>query len=142
MGKTFRYPELAMVVGGQAHRDPFAEMRRAAANVHGHVQHFTGGDADQFALSVFQLVVQAAQYAFLRAGMVVLHESGVQAGCFFESLGVEAFIEEAALITKYLGLDDQNTGQVGDDYVHGVSPAIGVDGRHSYAKCRQARVGL
>lgn len=128
MGKTFRHPELTMVVGRQAHRDPFAEMRRGAANVHGHVQHFTGGDADQFALSVLQLVMQAAQYAFLRAGMVVLNELGVQAGCFFESLGVETLIEEAALVTKYLGFDDQNTGQVGGDYIHGVSPAIGVDG--------------
>jgi hypothetical protein len=70
--------------------------------------------------------MQTAQYTFLRAGVVVLNELGVQTGCLFESLGVEALIEEAALVTKYLGFDDQNTGQVGGDYIHGVSPAIGV----------------
>jgi hypothetical protein len=78
--------------------------------------------------------MQAAQDAFLRAGMVVLNEFRLQASRFFESLGIEAFIEEATLVTKYLGFDDQNTGQVGGDYIHGLSPAIGVDGRHSCAK--------
>jgi len=63
--------------------------------------------------------MQTAQYAFLRAGMVVLNEIRLQASRFFESPGIEAFIEETTLVTKYLGFDDQNTGQVGGDYIHG-----------------------
>ncbi|MNP73193.1 hypothetical protein D3C76_1698800 [compost metagenome] len=65
VGKTFRHPELAMVVGGQSHGDPFTEVRRAATDVYGDVQHFTGRDTDQFALGIFQLVMQTAQHALL-----------------------------------------------------------------------------
>ncbi|MNE56665.1 hypothetical protein D3C80_1515900 [compost metagenome] len=108
-----------MVLGGQPHSDPFAEMRRAATDINGNVEDFTDGDTNQFALSVFQLVVQAAQYAFLRARMIVLDELCVQASRLFKSLGIEAFIKEASLITKYLRFDDQNTGQISGDYIHG-----------------------
>ncbi|MNG24727.1 hypothetical protein D3C84_1094870 [compost metagenome] len=85
--------------------------------------------------------MQTAQYAFLRAGMVVLNELRLQASRLFESPGIEAFIEETAFVTKYLGFDDQNARQVGGDYIHGVSPAIGVNGRHSCAKWRPVRGG-
>ncbi|MNO05576.1 hypothetical protein D3C81_2270230 [compost metagenome] len=72
--------------------------------------------------------------------MVVLNKLCVQTSRFFEGLGIEALVEEAALITKNLGFDDQNTGQVGGDYIHGVSPVIRIDGRHSCAKWRARRV--
>ncbi|MOA34585.1 hypothetical protein D3C78_1559650 [compost metagenome] len=99
-----------MVFGGQSYSDPLAEMWRATADIDGNVEYFTNGDTNQFALSVFQLVVQAAQYAFLRARMIVLDELCVQASRLFKSLGIEAFIKEASLITKDLRFDDQNTG--------------------------------
>ncbi|MNO08560.1 hypothetical protein D3C81_2312810 [compost metagenome] len=52
--------------------------------------------------------------------MIVLNEFGVQASRIFKSLGIEALIKETSFITKHLRLDDQNTGQVGGDYIHGV----------------------
>lgn len=118
VGETFRYPQLTVVLRRQAHRHPFAEMRRAATNVHGHIEHFAGSHTDQFALSVFELVMQATQYAFLRARMVVLHELRIQAGRVLERLGIETLVEETALVTKNLGFNDQNTGQIGGDYIH------------------------
>lgn len=50
--------------------------------------------------------------------MVVLHELLIQAGRVLERLGVETLVEETALVTKNLGFDDQNTGQIGGDYIH------------------------
>lgn len=65
MGKPFGYPQLPMILRGQAHAHPLAEIRRTAADVDRHVQDLAGADAHQLALGVFQLVMQAAQYAFL-----------------------------------------------------------------------------
>ncbi len=107
-----------MVFSRQAHRYRLAEVRRAAADVHGHIEHFTDRDANQFALGVLQLVMQATQYAFLRARVVVLDELGVQTGGVLERLGVETLVEETALVTEHLGFDDQNTGQIGGDDIH------------------------
>lgn len=140
MGEAFRHPQLTVIVGGQTYGNPFAEVRRAATDIDGHVEHFTGRDADQFALGVFQLVMQATQDALLRAGMVILDKLCIQAGRVLKSLGVEAFVKETAFVTKYLGFDDQNTGQVGGDYIHENFPVADVNGRHSCAKCRWARV--
>ena len=52
--------------------------------------------------------------------MVVLNEVRGQPGQFLESPGIEALVKKAALVTKYLGFDDQNTGQFGGDYIHEV----------------------
>ena len=51
--------------------------------------------------------------------MVVLHELGIQTGRVLERLGVEALVKETALVTKHLRFDDQNTWQIGGDYIHG-----------------------
>ncbi|MNC74878.1 hypothetical protein D3C75_1263140 [compost metagenome] len=51
--------------------------------------------------------------------MVVLNEMRVQIGGFLESLRVETFVEKAAFVTENLGLDEQNTGQVGSYNIHG-----------------------
>lgn len=55
--------------------------------------------------------------------MVVLDELGAHAGCFFERLGIEAFVEKTALVAKHLGLDDQHAGQFSGQDLHWVSPA-------------------
>ncbi|MNY37256.1 hypothetical protein D3C86_1718080 [compost metagenome] len=67
VSETFRNPKLAMVLGGQAYSDPFAEMRRAATDIDSNVKNFPNGYTNQFALGVFQLVMQTSQYTFLRA---------------------------------------------------------------------------
>ncbi|MNT89743.1 hypothetical protein D3C72_2305270 [compost metagenome] len=51
--------------------------------------------------------------------MVVLNELRIQASGFLESLGVETFVEKPPFVTENLGLDDQNTGQVGGHNIHG-----------------------
>ena len=57
-----------------------------------------------------ELIVQAAQHAALRAGVVVLHEVGLEAGHFGKGAGIEAFHEEAARIAEHPGLEDQQLG--------------------------------
>lgn len=120
MGKALRNPELAVVFGGKSHGNPFAEVWRTTTDVDRHIEHFTGTDAHQFALGVLQLIMQATQHALLRARVIVLYELGFHSGQFLECLGVEALIEKAAFITKYLRFDDQDIRQVGGDYLHGV----------------------
>ncbi|MCY1562206.1 hypothetical protein D9M68_995640 [compost metagenome] len=69
------------------------------------------------------MVVQATQYAALRARVVVLDERAAQAGGLGEGASVEAFIEEAAFIAEHLGLENQYIRQLGGDYMHGHSSA-------------------
>ncbi|MNS89885.1 hypothetical protein D3C72_1239120 [compost metagenome] len=118
MGKAFRHPQLAMVVGGQPYRNPLAEVWRAAPDIDSHIQHFTVGDTHQLALGVFQLIVQPAQHTLLRARMVVLDKGRGDAGFVYERLGVEALIEKTAAITEHVWFDDQHAWQVGSDDVH------------------------
>src|SRR5690606_19350985 len=72
----------------------------------------------QLPLGMLDLVVQAAQHAGHRAGLVVLHEGGVDARRFGELAGVEALEEVAAVITEDLRLDDQDFGQGGLEDIH------------------------
>ena len=51
--------------------------------------------------------------------MVVLDENRFETGQFPEFSGVETFVEKTTIVTENLGLDDQNTGQVGGHNIHG-----------------------
>ena len=62
--EAFRYPKLAFVFSRQDFARPFAESRRTFAHIDGNVKYFADNNADEFALRVFGLVMQAAQYAF------------------------------------------------------------------------------
>ena len=65
MGKAWRHPQLALVVGAQFHRHPLTEGRGAFTDIHRHVEDFTRHATHQFALRMWrQLVVQATQNAF------------------------------------------------------------------------------
>ncbi len=72
---------------------------------------------------MFNLIVQTAQHAFLRARVVVLHKLLLQSCDLSEVASIEAFIKEAALIAKNLGLDDQYTRQLSSRHIHSLSPA-------------------
>ncbi|RMS05884.1 hypothetical protein ALP75_203295 [Pseudomonas syringae pv. actinidiae] len=124
MRKTFRNPQLTGVFSGQLDADPLPEVRRTAADVHRHIQHCADSDAHQLTLCVFDLIMQAAQHASLRARVVVLHKLPGQASGLLKSPGVEAFIEEASFITEYLGFQNQDFRQLCGYYVHVTSPAI------------------
>jgi hypothetical protein len=43
---------------------PFAEIRRVAAEINGHVPNVTGEYSNEFALRPFELVMQAAKHTF------------------------------------------------------------------------------
>ncbi|MNR68917.1 hypothetical protein D3C85_1937980 [compost metagenome] len=49
-----------------------------------------------------QLVMQPAQHALHRAGMVVLNEVWLQASHFIEHARIETLVEKAALVTENL----------------------------------------
>ena len=59
--------------------NPLAERRRRFAQINGYVIHLTRRAAHQFALRLFDLIVQPAQHAALRFAVVVLHEIDVDA---------------------------------------------------------------
>ena len=102
MCEAFRYPQHALVFGGQFHCNMLPKGRRAAANVHHDIEYRALHHAYQFALRVLDLVVQAAQHVFGRARMVVLHEIYIAASQFGEFAPVEAFKKETAVIAEYL----------------------------------------
>ncbi len=62
--------------------------------------------------------MQPPQYALAGFGVIVLHECHAAANGRFKLLLIKAFKEEAAFITKNVGLDDFYVGNVGVDDVH------------------------
>ena len=78
MGEAFGDPkELEVVVGRlgfEVESGPFAEVGGVAAEVDGDIPDMAGEDADEFALGLAELVVQAPEYAFDRERLVVLNE--------------------------------------------------------------------
>ena len=123
VGETGRDVELAMVDVVQLQGERAAEVRRAAPDVHGHIQHPATGDAHQLALGVFALVMQAAQHAASRAGMIVLHE-GAGDALRGQDVFAEAFDEKSPGIAMHDGLDEQDAGQGGFLDVHGTPPWV------------------
>jgi hypothetical protein len=63
-----------MRAAGQRDPDPFAEGRRAAANVDRNVENLARQRAHQLPLGLAHLVVQAAQHLGYRERLVVLYE--------------------------------------------------------------------
>ena len=119
VGEALGNPQLAIVLRRKTHGYPLAEMWRAAPHINSHIKDFPGTDPNQFVLGILKLVMQPAQHAFLRARMVVLNELSAQASGFLENLRIETFVEKTTIVTENLGLDDQNTGQVGGHNIHG-----------------------
>src|SRR6185437_12937483 len=72
-----------------------------------HVEHFARGHANELALGMLDLVMQAAQNAAARARMVVLHEIRGDAR-FGKRAAVPAFEKKTARVLEHPGLDDQH----------------------------------
>ncbi|CEZ23973.1 Uncharacterised protein [Neisseria meningitidis] len=117
MREAFGYPKLALVLRGQGCARPFAESRRTFAHIDGHVEHFADNYAYEFALCVFGLVVQAAQYAFAGFGVVFLHEGAV-ADLGLEPFVAEGFHKKAARVAEDLGLKQFYVRNGGINDVH------------------------
>ena len=85
MGEAFGYPEeLKVVAGGlgfEVESGPSAEVGGVAAKVDGDVPDMAREDADELALGLAELIMQATEYAFDRERLVVLNELCRKAGC-------------------------------------------------------------
>src|SRR5258706_15014673 len=66
--------------------------------------------------------MQAAQHALGAFGVVVLHKIDIEAGRLCKDLAIERFKEEAALVAKYLGLDQQYLRNGGWRGLHAPAP--------------------
>jgi hypothetical protein len=104
----------------------------AFADVHRHVKHSAAHHANQLALGLWQLEVQATQHALGASAVVVLHKIHIQAGDLVEVLLVEAFKKEASAVAEHFGLKGQQVGDVcfGDGVGH-----------ISEARCCRSRLG-
>ena len=121
MRKTLRSPELALVLRRNDRSRPLAKGWRAFSNINDDVEDLAGDDTDQLSLRLFDLVMQAPQNVFRGAGMIVLHERRAQPGLLLEEAKVEAFEEEATVVTEHFWFDDQDLGEGGVDDLHGLA---------------------
>ena len=111
MSEAFGNPEkLKGVFGGlgfEVEPSPFAEVWGVAAEVDGYVPDVAREDADEFALGLTELIMQAAEDALDGKRLIVLNELGGQAGSGECGL-IEYFCKPAATISKALGLNELN----------------------------------
>ena len=112
VGEAFGDVEHFLVLGAQGYAHPFAVGGGAGAAVYGYIVHFAHGDADQLALGVVFLEVQAPEDAFGAAALVVLDEGLVDArdGEVVQFIG---FHEVAPVVTEDFRLDDDDPGDFG-----------------------------
>src|SRR5262249_47425585 len=103
------YPEVAMIDGIEHDRSPAPERRRAGADVDGDVVDLAVEHADQLALRIRPLVMQAAQHTVRRARYIALHDREVQPGIFI-FFRMEAFVEKAARIAVHGRFDHHAAG--------------------------------
>ena len=111
-------PRIAVFVPREPEAGPFAEARRAAPQVDGHVVELAGEHADQLALRPAELIVQAADGVLHRARAVLLHEPHVAADGFAENSLVIALVGDAARVLVDLRLEQQHFGELGRNDLH------------------------
>ena len=98
--------------------DPLAERGGRAPQVDSDVVDLAGQHAHQLALRLLKLVVDTAQNATQRAGMVVLKKPGGQAQLLKRTFGVR-LEEKAALVSKDLRLQQDDVGNGCRNRSHG-----------------------
>src|SRR5438552_2773135 len=108
--ETYRYPEQPVRFGTYADAFPSTEPRRAAPDIHRHIENLPGDDADELALRPADLVVQPAQHALLRARVIVLNEVRTDSRALELPL-VPAFEEESARVAEHSGLKEEHIGE-------------------------------
>src|SRR5690606_1475420 len=114
---AFRNPEMPAIVPGQHRGGPLTEGWRAATDVDGDVVNLAVEHADQLALRIRPLVVQAAQHAARRGTDVGLQHLEIEPGVG-EALAIPAFEELPARVTEHLRLDDHATRKLRLDDLH------------------------
>lgn len=116
VGEALGDPEHLLVVGGQRCAHPLAEGLAVGAAVDGDIEHLAQGHADELALGVLGLEVQAAQHALGGAALVILHEGFVDARCG-ELVDLVGLHKIAAVIAKNSRLDDLHVRNIGLDEI-------------------------
>ena len=97
-----------------------AECGGRATKIDGDVEDLPTQSADEFALGLLDLVVEAPDDSGLRAGEIILHEIDVDAG-LGEPAAVEQFLEEAAIVGEDAGLDEDEARELAGSKIHGWS---------------------
>ena len=120
MRETRGNPERVLVLIGEAGAGPFFERGRGAAEIDGNIKDFAADDADQFALRILDLEMQAAEDAFDGAGVIVLDELRGETGGGCELAEVEGFEKKSAGVAEDFGLKQEHVGDIGGDDVHGM----------------------
>ena len=108
---------LALVLRAEHHGGPLPEGGRAATDVDRHVPHLALEHADQLALRLRPLVMQAAQHAADRSRHVALDEMRRQAHRD-ELVAVERLVEEATVVAEHLRFQHNASGKVRRDDLH------------------------
>src|SRR5437899_10842617 len=76
--ETFGYPEMALVRRTQHRCRPAREGRRAVTDIDRNIVNLTFEHADELALRIGPLIMQAAQHAMRGARHIGLHETQVE----------------------------------------------------------------
>ena len=120
VGKAARNHELTVVFRRKLHGHMPSVGGRAAAKIHGHVQHRAFEHAHQLGLGVFAfLKMQSAHRAVAGFRLIILHEVVEKPGSLKSGLAV-AFKKVAALVGKDARLDDEDASKGRFNKVHGV----------------------
>jgi N-acetylglucosaminyl-diphospho-decaprenol L-rhamnosyltransferase len=99
-----------MIRARQHNADPPTEMRRANADVHRDVEHFTLRHTAQFGLRMAKLVVQSTQNPARGVGVIVLDKGIVNAGCC-QGIGAVTLKEESARVFEDTRFDQEYSGK-------------------------------
>src|SRR5215210_2899421 len=129
VGKADRDVQQVEVLVAQLEALPATEARRARADIHHHVEDRPAGAAHQLGHPVPGLEVHAAHHPAARAGVVVLHEVVGDAE-LRESGPAVALEQEAALVSEYLGSDEDGSLEPGLKSLHRAPQASRKHGRH------------
>src|SRR5438093_1277811 len=122
MGKAWRDIQLPMVIARQELAHPAAKGGRAASDIHYGIEYLALEHAHQFALGVFELVVQATQYSPGRVGIVVLYKRARDVHLTVP-LGLPGFHKEAAGIRKHRRFNETHAWKAGVVHFHSTPPS-------------------
>src|ERR1051325_4490647 len=107
MRQSARNEDLLLVFGGQDNADPFAECRRAPANIDSYVENLASYHTTELRLSMRQLIVKTPNGSTSRKRVIVLHES-IENAEFGKLFGMVALKEPATMVAENMRLDDDN----------------------------------
>src|SRR6266567_2307509 len=117
MRKSHRNPGQPPVFTGELHGVPAPKGWRLTPQIKKNIEHFPAHYADQLALRLLNLVMQASQDAAFRVRVIVLDESLLNAEIGENSLAI-TFEEESALVFKDLRFKYERAGERSFENVH------------------------